>query len=243
MVAAAARAVSLIVLVQGCAIAGAAHVEQILAGIGTVTTHRHVTHGMSGGLGLLWRMKMVALESHRPVPVMAAGVTLGSVIVEAFGRYPRREAFVQGDRRLTYAQCSEIVGRLMSVYVSHGVAPGSGVAMLSPNRAESWLAQAAAYLLGCSFTGLQLLGGTDDHVFICDDAAARLLIVDESCADRGREIRELRARCRPFSCWARTAAASSGAMSHRWGCRPAEPVKRTWPGCSTPVARPDGRRG
>ena len=133
---------------------------------------------------------MVAVEAHRPVPVGAAGVTLGSVIVEAFGRYPRREAFVQGDRRLTYAQCSEIVGRLMSVYVSHGVAPGSGVAMLSPNRAESWLAQAAAYLLGCSFTGLQLLGGTDDHVFICDDAVARLLIVDESCADRGREIRE-----------------------------------------------------
>ena len=113
---------------------------------------------------------MVAVEEHRPVPVRAAGVTLGSVIVEALGRYSRREAFVQGDRRLTYAQCSEIVGRLMSVYVSQGVAPGSGVAMLSPNRAESWLAQAAAYLLGCSFTGLQLLGGTDDHVFICDDA-------------------------------------------------------------------------
>ena len=133
---------------------------------------------------------MVTVESPRPVPAVAAGVTLGSVIVESLSRYPRREAFIHGDRRLTYAQCSEIVGRLMSVYVSHGVAPGSGVAMLSPNRAESWLAQAAAYLLGCSFTGLQLLGGIDDHVFICDDAAARLLVVDESCAERGREVRE-----------------------------------------------------
>ena len=48
MAAAAARA-ALIVLVQGCAIAGAAHVGQILAGIGTVTMHRHVTQGMPVG--------------------------------------------------------------------------------------------------------------------------------------------------------------------------------------------------
>jgi fatty-acyl-CoA synthase len=111
------------------------------------------------------------------------------VIVEALTRYPRREAFVAGDRRLTYAQCSELVGRLMSAYAARGIGLGSSVVMLSPNRPESWLASAAAYLLGATFTGLQSLGTTEDHVFICDDAEASLLVVDETYADRAEAIR------------------------------------------------------
>jgi fatty-acyl-CoA synthase len=60
--------------------------------------------------------------------------------------------------------------------------------MLSPNRPESWLAQAAAYLLGATFTGLQVLGAAQDHVFICDDAEASVLVADESCAERAAAI-------------------------------------------------------
>jgi fatty-acyl-CoA synthase len=119
----------------------------------------------------------------------SSGVTASAVIAEALGRYPGREAFVAGDRRLTYAECSEIVGRFMAAYAARGVGPGSGVAMLSPNRPESWLAAAAAYLLGASFTGLQALGTTDDHVFMCDDVAAPVLVVDEAFADRAEDIK------------------------------------------------------
>ena len=73
----------------------------------------------------------------------SSGMTVSSVIVEVLSRYPSREAFVAGDRRLTYAKCSEIVGRLMAAYAARGVGAGSSVAMLSPNRPESWLAAAA----------------------------------------------------------------------------------------------------
>ncbi|HEX9548819.1 MAG TPA: AMP-binding protein, partial [Acidimicrobiales bacterium] len=80
----------------------------------------------------------------------SSGVALSSVIVEALTRYPGREAFVAGDRRLSYAQCSNLVGRLMSAFVARGVGSGSSVVMLSPNRPESWLVPAAAYLLGAT---------------------------------------------------------------------------------------------
>jgi fatty-acyl-CoA synthase len=119
----------------------------------------------------------------------SSGVTVSAVIVEVLTRYPSREAFVAGDRRLTYAQSSEIVGRLMAAYAARGVGAGSSVAMLSPNRPESWLAAAAAYLLGASFTGLQVLGTTDDHVFMCDDVEALVLVVDEALADRAEAVR------------------------------------------------------
>jgi fatty-acyl-CoA synthase len=119
----------------------------------------------------------------------SSGETVSSVIVEVLSRHPGREAFVAGDRRLTYAQCSEIVGRLMAAYAVRGVGAASSVAMLSPNRPESWLAAAAAYLLGASFTGFQVLGTTDDHIFMCDDAGSSVLVVDEAFADQAEEIR------------------------------------------------------
>jgi fatty-acyl-CoA synthase len=76
----------------------------------------------------------------------------------------------------------------MSAYTARGIGAGSAVAMLSPNRPESWLAQAAAYLLGATFTGLQVLGTAQDHVLICDDAEASLLVADDSCAERAAAI-------------------------------------------------------
>jgi fatty-acyl-CoA synthase len=76
----------------------------------------------------------------------------------------------------------------MAAFSARGIGIHSAVAMLSPNRPESWLAQAAAYLLGASFTGLQVLGSSEDHVFICDDAEASVLLADESCADRASAI-------------------------------------------------------
>jgi fatty-acyl-CoA synthase len=69
---------------------------------------------------------------------------MGSVVAEVFRRYPGREAFVAGDRRLTYADSAAIVGRLMSAFAARGIGLGSAVALLSPNRPECWLVAVAA---------------------------------------------------------------------------------------------------
>lgn len=116
------------------------------------------------------------------------GVTYGDLIVEALSRYRTREAFVQGDRRLTYGESAEIIRHFMAAFRACGLRAGDGVAALSPNSPESWLAQAATYLLGGHFSGLQLLASLEDHIFVCNDAPVDVLVTAESHVDHAREI-------------------------------------------------------
>lgn len=117
-----------------------------------------------------------------------SGVTYSSLIVEALTRYSSRDAFVIGGRRVSYAQAAASTGRLAAALKDRGIGIGDGVAALSPNSPESWFIQAATYLLGGHFSGLQLLGSPDDHVFVCDDAEIEVLAVAEGYEDRGAEI-------------------------------------------------------
>lgn len=116
--------------------------------------------------------------------------TYNDMIVDALTRYPDREAFVDGDRRVTYAQSADCVGRIVSMLAVRGVGAGSSVLALSPNRPESWFVQAATYLLGARFTGLQAMGSVEDHVYVCGDAGASVLFVDPMFAETASELEE-----------------------------------------------------
>ncbi|TCK26360.1 AMP-binding protein [Pseudonocardia endophytica] len=118
----------------------------------------------------------------------SADPTVGDLIIEAFGRYPTRDAFVLGDRRVTYAEAADTTGRIMAVLAAHGIGKGSAVAALSPNTPEVWLLQAASYLLGATYTGLHPLGSADDHVTLCEDAGITLLVVHPEFAATAAKI-------------------------------------------------------
>ncbi|MTD55471.1 AMP-binding protein [Amycolatopsis pithecellobii] len=105
------------------------------------------------------------------------GPTYCELIVDALSRHPRREAFVHGARRLSYAQTADLTSRLQQVLAEHRIEPGAGVATLSGNLPETWMVQAATYLLGGRYSGLHPLGSIDDHVRVCADAEIRLLVV------------------------------------------------------------------
>ncbi|PZG53220.1 hypothetical protein C1I98_05960 [Spongiactinospora gelatinilytica] len=60
--------------------------------------------------------------------------------------------------------------------------------MLSPNMPESWIVQAATYLLGGRFTGLQALASVEDHIVVCEDAEATVLVVTTPLEERGRQV-------------------------------------------------------
>jgi len=94
-------------------------------------------------------------RSAAPAAPAARGVTLGDLIVQALGRHSSSEAFIAGDRRITYAQVSALVSCYTALLARRGVGLGVGVTMLSPNMPESWIVQAATYLLGGRFSGLQ----------------------------------------------------------------------------------------
>jgi len=118
----------------------------------------------------------------------SSGVTLGDLIVQALTRHSSSEAFVAGDRRLTYAQVRYLVSQFTTALARRGVGLGVGVTMLSPNMPESWIVHAATLLLGGRFTGLQALASAEDHIVVCDDAAATVLVVTANLEEHGRRV-------------------------------------------------------
>jgi fatty-acyl-CoA synthase len=118
----------------------------------------------------------------------SSGVTLGHLIVQALTRQSSSLAFVAGDRRLSYAQVRDLVGAYVTALAGRGLGPGVGVTMLSPNMPESWIVQAATYLLGGHFTGLQALASVQDHIVVCEDAEATVLVVTAPLEEHGRQV-------------------------------------------------------
>lgn len=95
--------------------------------------------------------------------------------MQVLSRHSSSDAFVAGDRRLTYAHVRDLLSQYVAALAHRGVGLGVGVTMLSPNMPESWIVQAATYLLGGRFTGLLPLASVTDHITVCEDAEATVL--------------------------------------------------------------------
>ena len=63
-------------------------------------------------------------------------MTLDEIVRRNGLRFPRKTAFVMGDRSLTWAALDERVDRLANAFRAAGFAPGTRVAVLSGNRPE-----------------------------------------------------------------------------------------------------------
>jgi fatty-acyl-CoA synthase len=124
------------------------------------------------------------------IPPYLVGPSYSDVIVEALTRYPTRDAFVLGTRRMTYAEAADLVGRTQQVLVDHGIGFGRGVGVLSPNAPEVFVAQAATFLTGARYTGLHPMGSVDDHVFLCEDAEIEVLIAHPAFAETAAQVAE-----------------------------------------------------
>jgi fatty-acyl-CoA synthase len=117
-------------------------------------------------------------------------VTHSELIVRALRCFPERIAFRQGDRHVRYSEAEDLLSRFVTVFRELGLRAGDGIGLLSPNRPEVWIAQAAPGFLGCSYTALHPLGSFDDHVYACDEARLKLLVVDPAYAERGVALLE-----------------------------------------------------
>lgn len=129
---------------------------------------------------------MILAPTEASLGILARDVNYTDMITEALDRYPDREAFVFGDRRVSYRETARRVGRFMHVLVARGLVPGSAIAVLSSNIPEVWMAQAAIYLLGARFSGLHPLGAIDDYAYICGHAGVETLIVHPDYVERAR---------------------------------------------------------
>ncbi|MCC8943119.1 AMP-binding protein [Bradyrhizobium sp. Arg68] len=109
--------------------------------------------------------------------------------LRALARYPSRTAFAWPGGTLSYQGATDLIGRMQSVFMRLGFAPGTRVAFLTANRADSWSAGVAAQLSRLAITWLHPLGSLDDQLFQLEDSEAQMLIVDGvSFRDRGGEL-------------------------------------------------------
>ena len=70
-------------------------------------------------------------------------------ILEVFAEHPEREAFVHGDRRVSYAEARRSVHRIAAALRLRGLGKGETVALFVGSRPESVLIQLAVHLAGC----------------------------------------------------------------------------------------------
>lgn len=118
-----------------------------------------------------------------------AQATLGTQTLRALRRYPSRVAFSWPGGSLTYGGAVDLIGRMQKVFVARGCKPGSRVAILTANRADSWCAGVAAQLSRLATTALHPLGSLQDQVDQIEDSGAEMLIVDpDTFGVRGGEL-------------------------------------------------------
>jgi fatty-acyl-CoA synthase len=117
-----------------------------------------------------------------------SGISYSAMIVEALTRHPEREAFIAGDRSVSYAEAADTTSRLRRVLEARGSTQGSCVGALSVNSPDVWMVQAAICLSGAMYTGLHPLGSIDDHVELCRDAEVDILVVHPKFAEIGAQI-------------------------------------------------------
>ena len=114
---------------------------------------------------------------------------VGEQTLRALARYPERTAFAWPGGSLTYRGATDMIGRMQGIFMQLGFAPGTRVAFLTANRADTWCAGCAAQLSRFAITWLHPLGSLDDQLFQLEDSEAQMLIVDGvTFRDRGGEL-------------------------------------------------------
>ncbi len=71
-----------------------------------------------------------------------------------------------------------MIARMERALLGSGVARGDAVAVLCSNHPEGWMAEQAAIDVGARLVPLRPLSGLDDHAFICEDAAVKMLVFE-----------------------------------------------------------------
>jgi len=109
--------------------------------------------------------------------------------LRALARYPQRTAFAWPGGSLTYQGATDLIGRMQATFMRLDLEPGSRIAFLSANRADTWCAGVAAQLARLALTWLHPLGSLDDQLFQLEDSEAVMLVVDAAAfRDRGGDL-------------------------------------------------------
>ena len=104
--------------------------------------------------------------------------TAGLQTLRALARYPERTAFSWPGGSISYRGTTELIGRFQNVLMNLGMPPGTRMALLTANRADTWCAGVAAQLSRFGISWLHPLGSLDDQISQIEDCGAEILVID-----------------------------------------------------------------
>ena len=103
-------------------------------------------------------------------------LTLASILAESALRYPRSDAVVMGQERVSYADLWEQARRYATVLADAGVGPGDKVALLMPNVPDFPRVYYAALALGAVVVPVHALLVAREITFVLQNSGAKVLV-------------------------------------------------------------------
>ena len=106
------------------------------------------------------------------------GCTMGDLILRAIRRGGERIAFALDEQAISYREFGAQLSRMVQALEARGLRHGDAIAVLSSNRPEAVLVNAAGYLMGLRSTWMHPLASEDDHAYLLEDSGVQYLFVD-----------------------------------------------------------------
>jgi acyl-CoA synthetase (AMP-forming)/AMP-acid ligase II len=117
----------------------------------------------------------------RLVPALVGSFeTLPDALEAAASQYGERDAFIDGDRRLTFAEWQRCADGLAQALLERGLQPGDRVAILLKSSIEYSMTYAAILRAGGIATGIALRLGPREFEAIVATAAPTIVVVDRT---------------------------------------------------------------
>jgi long-chain acyl-CoA synthetase len=107
---------------------------------------------------------------------MSARLSVASILAESARRYPKKEALILGETRLTYEQVWGMAKRYAAVLRADGVGPGDRVALLLPNIPHFAFAYYGAIALGATVVPVHALLKADEIAYTLTDSSCVALV-------------------------------------------------------------------
>ena len=103
---------------------------------------------------------------------------MGDLILRAIRRGGERIAFALDEQAISYREFGAQLSRMVQALEARGLRHGDAIAVLSSNRPEAVLVNAAGYLMGLRSTWMHPLASEDDHAYLLEDSGVQYLFVD-----------------------------------------------------------------
>ena len=109
-------------------------------------------------------------------------MTIARMLAASIAREPGALAIVDGDRRLTYGEWSEDIGKLAGGLSSLGLSEGDHLVAFLSNRLEMASIYWACQTLGAIFTPFNWRASGSEMAYVINDAEAKLVVYEERSA-------------------------------------------------------------